>query len=611
MIQVQKRPGDRILELGGGDNPVRSPDGQIVADVLVDVRQGQHTSFTQSLEEPLKLSSNEFDAVLSVFCFEHISYPKVPQLIAETFRVLKPGGRALVIVPNTEAQMRYILNKPEWDDDESCMIFGQQDYPENSHRTAWSPKTATKWFSQAGFANIRISPFGQLETDMVVDAQKPLDAKPDAVVAGHPELAGTLVTRQPGGAFTPNILGSNVEQVSKPPEEPYEPEKTFNRDYFNNYQSSGSFQWDYPAHEVIARKVLALNPESVFELGCGRGYVLKRIQDAGVSATGMDISQHAHLTRAAKSIIRADVTKTPWSCCPTDDPDYRYDLCFSYAFLEHVPEHLLSHVFAEMARTCKRGLHAITFQDDGADRTRRTIRPREWWQSRLPQGHQAVSVEEIRQGDLPPEVTEGDGRIKLAVGTYLTMSAYGWTNIDIHDLDQFAAANRYKYRKLDVRQGLPYGTGVVDAIHSAHMLEHLSYPDGLNFLRECRRVIRPDGVMRIIVPDAEKLMGDYLLADLPDRTGTYHDLSEFDQLNEGCANSPTAAGKLWALLHENHLACYDWEALSHALKEAGWEPHKTEFRKSVAGARGEQILKECPDVLADLSLFVEATPKLA
>ena len=118
--------------------------------------------------------------------------------------------------------------------------------------------------------------------------------------------------------------------------------------------------------------------------------------------------------------------------------------------------------------------------------------------------------------------------------------------------------------------------------------------------------------MRIIVPDAEKLMEGYA-----DPNGGL--LEMLGEVNEGCANSPTPAGKLWALLHEGHQSCYDAETLIGLLVQTGWDPAASSFRSSSwienpAEKRDRQeqgfaqILREAIDMLPCLSLYVDAVP---
>jgi predicted SAM-dependent methyltransferase/glycosyltransferase involved in cell wall biosynthesis len=61
----------------------------------------------------------------------------------------------------------------------------------------------------------------------------------------------------------------------------------------------------------------------------------------------------------------------------------------------------------------------------------------------------------------------------------------------------------------DVRKGIPYGDGCIDFMFSEHFLEHLTQREGIEFLRECRRVLKPGGTVRIAMPDLDTLVGRY------------------------------------------------------------------------------------------------------
>lgn len=76
----------------------------------------------------------------------------------------------------------------------------------------------------------------------------------------------------------------------------------------------------------------------------------------------------------------------------------------------------------------------------------------------------------------------------------------GFVNIDIIKLADL---------RHDVTKGIPYKDHSVDYIFSEHFLEHISQRQGLIFLRECRRVLKPGGVVRISMPDLDSLVGRY------------------------------------------------------------------------------------------------------
>ena len=68
----------------------------------------------------------------------------------------------------------------------------------------------------------------------------------------------------------------------------------------------------------------------------------------------------------------------------------------------------------------------------------------------------------------------------------------GWINLDNQQLPGVD-------RVVDVRDGLPFED--VAMIFAEHFLEHLPLEVGLFFLVECRRVLRPDGILRLSTPN--------------------------------------------------------------------------------------------------------------
>lgn len=64
----------------------------------------------------------------------------------------------------------------------------------------------------------------------------------------------------------------------------------------------------------------------------------------------------------------------------------------------------------------------------------------------------------------------------------------------------------------DVTQGLPYPDGSVQGISCAHLLEHLPRPQAIALLRECRRVLVSDGVLRVATVDLASVIRGYSAA---------------------------------------------------------------------------------------------------
>ncbi len=527
-----------VVELGGGDKPYFRPN--------VDVRAGQSVDIVADFNESLPIDDAKYDGVFSSYCIEHISWRRVKHFISEVYRILRCGGKAVFITANTKRQMEWVLSQDEWDDDSSSIIFGGQDYDENTHKNSLSPTYVIKLLRAAGFEQVIVIPHGALGTDMIIEATKPNMA---------------------------------------------ERKTLFDKHYFNGGAKVGGYAyegyWDYPVHWVTFNKILEHKPTSILEIGAARGYMVKRFNDAGIRCKGLEISHHCYLTRVTNDVIEWDICQTPW---PFNDKEF--DLAVSTAVFEHIPEEHLATIFSELTRVCQRGIHGIDLggNDDGFDKTHCTLRPREWWVERLPSAQQVVDKEELERGNIAFAVPCGDGLVKVNWGSFITMCHHGWINTDIIDLQEFATRNQYKFITIDVRSPLMFKDDSIDLANCSHMLEHLTVPEAINFLKECYRCMKKGSVMRLSVPDAAKLISHYI----------NNNLKMFNEINDNCASSEFESGRLWSLLFEGHKIAYDFNGLKNVGEKAGF---KVELRSFGVGQ--DQIVKETYDMFPELSLFVE------
>jgi SAM-dependent methyltransferase len=62
----------------------------------------------------------------------------------------------------------------------------------------------------------------------------------------------------------------------------------------------------------------------------------------------------------------------------------------------------------------------------------------------------------------------------------------------------------------DIRDGLPLENDSIDYIVSIHALPEVPYPNLVPVLRELRRVLKPNGVLRLSLPDLDKGIQAYL-----------------------------------------------------------------------------------------------------
>jgi len=61
----------------------------------------------------------------------------------------------------------------------------------------------------------------------------------------------------------------------------------------------------------------------------------------------------------------------------------------------------------------------------------------------------------------------------------------------------------------DLRNGVPFFDGSLDVIFTSHLLEHLNEWDGLNFISDCYRTLKSNGILRILVPNLDFAMKMY------------------------------------------------------------------------------------------------------
>jgi len=87
---------------------------------------------------------------------------------------------------------------------------------------------------------------------------------------------------------------------------------------------------------------------------------------------------------------------------------------------------------------------------------------------------------------------------KLQVGCGANL-LNGWLNADIISGDIYLNAKRI----------MPFKANTFDFIFCEHLIEHLSKESELKFLKECHRVLKMRGVIRIATPDLEKIIDLY------------------------------------------------------------------------------------------------------
>jgi predicted SAM-dependent methyltransferase len=168
----------------------------------------------------------------------------------------------------------------------------------------------------------------------------------------------------------------------------------------------------------------------------------------------------------------------------------------------------------------------------------------------------------------------------------------GWLNTDLHG---YGRPDELVF--VDVRKPFPLPDKSFDVVYSEHMLEHLSYAEGQHCLRECFRVLRQGGRIRIATPSLERLARLYDGGDVEQRY-----VSWAAETLEPELQAPFPGAVLNNFFRSwGHRFIYDPQTLRHAMSEAGFvdieERHVGEL---------EQHLAEAPEINEYETFVLEA-----
>jgi ubiquinone/menaquinone biosynthesis C-methylase UbiE len=124
----------------------------------------------------------------------------------------------------------------------------------------------------------------------------------------------------------------------------------FDEAYFQTGQERGTAYRNYltvspnqPIFAEIAEACFAFRPRRALEIGCATGVVVRRLNDKGVEAHGIDVSKWAIGNRQHPNVILAGAEDLPF-------PDNHFDFVYSTHSLEHIPTDVAERAFREMGR---------------------------------------------------------------------------------------------------------------------------------------------------------------------------------------------------------------------------------------------------------------------
>lgn len=171
LIQNRNRR-KRCLEIGPGAN-------RIPGFETLDIRPGMRVDYVWDAQKKLPFEDTTFDVIYASHVLEHIAWYKVQDTLREWTRILKPGGRLEVWVPDGlkickglvdfEVHGENYIEKDGWyrynPDKDPCVwaagrLFTYGDgkgspYDPNWHRGLFTPRYLKFLFEKLGLKNVR------------------------------------------------------------------------------------------------------------------------------------------------------------------------------------------------------------------------------------------------------------------------------------------------------------------------------------------------------------------------------------------------------------------------------------------------------------------------
>jgi SAM-dependent methyltransferase len=165
------------LNLGSGD---LSLPGYLNVDQASE-RGGHHPDIISDIRK-LDLPACHADEILAIHVLEHFYLWEVDDVLAEWRRVLKPGGRLVIELPDLIKCARNLLKAPDIANPDQWKLnmfglYGDQNWrePIMTHKWGWTRQLLESKLKQCGFTEIRheLPLFHRVSRDARVVSRKP------------------------------------------------------------------------------------------------------------------------------------------------------------------------------------------------------------------------------------------------------------------------------------------------------------------------------------------------------------------------------------------------------------------------------------------------------
>ena len=164
----------------------------------------------------------------------------------------------------------------------------------------------------------------------------------------------------------------------------------------------------------------------------------------------------------------------------------------------------------------------------------------------------------------------------------------------------------------DCRKGLPLADNSVDVVYTSHFFEHLYRHEVVSLLRESMRVLKPGGMIRVVLPDLDKLLAMYEGRDKAPFPGEEvctdcaytradHFVAQFYPGEMNQLVPPSRIQKFQERFLHRHKWMYTFESFAALMRHVGFEKIERKGYRDSAIADAQKL-----DVLPEVSFYLEA-----
>lgn len=170
-----------------------SSEQRIPGFLNIDADAFLHCDVVAGLEK-LRLNSESVEIIYASHVFEHFAQAKIVPILKEWFRVLKPGGKLFLCVPDLEVLADiYLSNLPNYENDDArylvdlacSVMYGGQSNKYDFHYSGYSLTTLNALLQSVGFRSVErfdrsalaFAPFGDAAFATIKDIPISLNVK--------------------------------------------------------------------------------------------------------------------------------------------------------------------------------------------------------------------------------------------------------------------------------------------------------------------------------------------------------------------------------------------------------------------------------------------------